>query len=112
MFSKVFSVTLCAGVVRWSLMQLQDFFSNAYLIGGVVLSVALLIAGTYIPFVNDEILGMYPVKWQDWLMVRMSFFLFFLGKYHDVRLLNCSTGGDCCGNTCDGYGGCQDLHQI
>jgi len=49
----------------------RDIISNKWLLGGVVLSLALLAAGIYIPGLNG-VLNQYPLDWKDWLKIELA----------------------------------------
>lgn len=46
----------------------REIFSNRWLIAGVLLSLALLVAGCYIPGLNS-VLNQWPLDWWAWVKI-------------------------------------------
>eukprot|EP01119_Soliformovum_irregulare_P013853 TRINITY_DN3727_c0_g1_i2.p1 TRINITY_DN3727_c0_g1~~TRINITY_DN3727_c0_g1_i2.p1 ORF type:complete len:1174 (-),score=405.04 TRINITY_DN3727_c0_g1_i2:30-3479(-) len=65
----------------------RDFFNNPFLWGAFVISVGCLVAGCYIPGLN-EVLSQWPLGWVDWLKILACVFVHvvFVEVYKAVML--------------------------
>lgn len=53
------------------------FFKNKYVIGAILISVAILLSFMYVPLFQ-KYLHMHPIVWQDWLVVVVTTLMVFL----------------------------------
>jgi P-type Ca2+ transporter type 2C len=76
----VISMTQMANLMQSRSEKLSPFelgfFKNKYIIGAVLISVAILLSFMYVPFFQ-KYLHMHPIVWQDWLIVAVTTLLVF-----------------------------------
>jgi Ca2+-transporting ATPase len=58
------------------------FFKNLYAIGAIIISIGMLLAFMYVPFIQ-QYLHMSPIMWQDWIAVAIVTCIVFI--YEEMR---------------------------